>query len=268
MSAEKACTRCGDVKPLDEFARDRRRRDGRHPWCRECCRTAVRTRRAARRAAGQCREADCPNQPEPGRTMCAPCAEADAARDRARRAADKANGVCMWSGCRATVEPGRVLCAEHAEANAARHRALRAANAARTDEQIAADRARLRPDGMKRCRSCREVLPLDAFSDDRSRADGLSVDCRDCRSGDLLRAALPHIEETDCWTCAYCSAPIEHVDHIWPRALGGTDEPHNLIGACAECNSSKNATPVLDWLARRDPELVARVSSWSVEVVA
>ncbi|MGV9811115.1 HNH endonuclease [Streptomyces cellulosae] len=153
-------------------------------------------------------------------------------------------------------------------ADAARHRARRAAHTTRADEQVARDRARLRPDGVKRCRSCREVLPLDAFSADRSRPDGLRVDCRFCDNADLLRAALPHIEEADCWTCAYCSAPIEHVDHIQPRALGGTDEPHNLIGACAECNGSKNATPVLEWLARRDPGLLDIVASWPVEVIA
>ncbi|WP_437003305.1 HNH endonuclease [Streptomyces sp. enrichment culture] len=61
---------------------------------------------------------------------------------------------------------------------------------------------------------------------------------------------------------------MEHVDHIQPRALGGTDEPHNLIGACAECNGSKNATPVLEWLARRDPGLLDIVASWPVEVIA
>ena len=222
----KACTRCGDVKPLNDFPRDRRRRDGRQSWCRECCRAAVRARRT---------------DPE--------YREREAAAKSARRADPEYR------------ERERA-------ADAARKRARRAAYAARADEQVARDRARLRPGGLKRCKSCRELLPLDAFSANRCSADGLCDTCRLCDHADLVRAALPHIEETDCWTCAYCSAPIEHVDHIQPRALGGTDEPHNLIGACAECNGSKSATPVLEWLARRDLELVARVSSWSVEVVA
>ncbi|CAL9612600.1 hypothetical protein [Streptomyces sp. enrichment culture] len=151
MKAEKACTKCREVKPLDDFPPDKRRRDERKSWCRECCRAADAARMRARRADPEYRE-----------------------RERA--------------------------------ADAARHRARRAAHTTRADEQVARDRARLRPDGVKRCRSCREVLPLDAFSADRSRPDGLRVDCRFCDNADLLRAALPHIEEADCWTCALLRA--------------------------------------------------------------
>ncbi len=205
----KACTKCREVKPRNDFPRDRRRRDGRKSRCRECCRAADRTRRAD------------PEYRERERT-------ADAARKRARLAA----------------------------------------NAARTDEQVAADRARLRPDGMKRCRSCREVLPLDAFSANRARADGLNDTCRLCAHADLLRAAALKIEALDLYACTYCGGPAEAIDHVIPRALGGTDDAHNQTPACGSCNSSKNATPVLEWLARRDPELVARVVAWPVEVVA
>jgi hypothetical protein len=34
-----------------------------------------------------------------------------------------------------------------------------------------------------------------------------------------------------------------HVDHVTPVALGGTDDPSNLVTACADCNSGKAATP-------------------------
>lgn len=33
-----------------------------------------------------------------------------------------------------------------------------------------------------------------------------------------------------------CGAPASHVHHIIARAAGGTDEPANLIAACAPCN--------------------------------
>ena len=32
----KACTKCKTEKPLDEFYVDRRRKDGRQPWCKAC----------------------------------------------------------------------------------------------------------------------------------------------------------------------------------------------------------------------------------------
>lgn len=47
--------------------------------------------------------------------------------------------------------------------------------------------------------------------------------------------------------CRYCGATAPDatltVDHVVPVALGGSDEPSNLVAACAECNAGKSATP-------------------------
>jgi hypothetical protein len=44
-------------------------------------------------------------------------------------------------------------------------------------------------------------------------------------------------------TCRYCGgkAPAVEitVDHVVPQALGGLDEPTNLVAACADCNAGK-----------------------------
>lgn len=49
----------------------------------------------------------------------------------------------------------------------------------------------------------------------------------------------------DEFTCRYCgrSAPdvVLHVDHIIPRAKGGTNARENLVTACRECNLGKGA---------------------------
>lgn len=49
----------------------------------------------------------------------------------------------------------------------------------------------------------------------------------------------------DNFTCRYCgeAAPDVRltVDHVIPDALGGTDEPSNLVTACADCNSGKTS---------------------------
>lgn len=46
-------------------------------------------------------------------------------------------------------------------------------------------------------------------------------------------------------TCRYCggSAPEVKltVDHVVPTALGGTDDPSNLVTACTDCNGGKSA---------------------------
>ena len=54
--------------------------------------------------------------------------------------------------------------------------------------------------------------------------------------------------------CAYCSKPITidafHVDHQWPRALGGTDAPINLVAVCPPCNLAKSDQTALEYVAR------------------
>jgi HNH endonuclease len=55
--------------------------------------------------------------------------------------------------------------------------------------------------------------------------------------------------------CRYCGATAPgvklNVDHVIPQALGGSDDPTNLVSACSACNGGKtssmpNAMPVAD----------------------
>jgi hypothetical protein len=47
-------------------------------------------------------------------------------------------------------------------------------------------------------------------------------------------------------TCRYCGRAAPDVplriDHVIPVALGGTDEPTNLVTACQDCNSGKSSS--------------------------
>ena len=48
----------------------------------------------------------------------------------------------------------------------------------------------------------------------------------------------------DNFTCRYCRStdnPLV-VDHVLPVALGGSDDPSNLVAACRDCNSGKGST--------------------------
>jgi 5-methylcytosine-specific restriction endonuclease McrA len=45
----------------------------------------------------------------------------------------------------------------------------------------------------------------------------------------------------DRYVCAYCGAPANSVDHVVPRAAGGTDRPTNLVACCTSCNSARAA---------------------------
>lgn len=46
--------------------------------------------------------------------------------------------------------------------------------------------------------------------------------------------------------CRYCGATAPDVkltvDHVLPTALGGSDDPSNLVACCAPCNSGKAST--------------------------
>lgn len=48
-------------------------------------------------------------------------------------------------------------------------------------------------------------------------------------------------------TCRYCGAKAPDVtltvDHVIPVALGGGDDPRNLVTACTDCNSGKSSVP-------------------------
>lgn len=49
--------------------------------------------------------------------------------------------------------------------------------------------------------------------------------------------------------CAYClTAESDHLDHVVPRAAGGSNGASNLVPACTPCGQSKGNLSVLDWV--------------------
>ena len=64
----------------------------------------------------------------------------------------------------------------------------------------------------------------------------------------ISKRARFEVLRRDNYTCRYCGASAPHVtlqvDHIVPRALGGSDLPENLTTACEDCNSGKSSIPL------------------------
>jgi 5-methylcytosine-specific restriction endonuclease McrA len=61
-------------------------------------------------------------------------------------------------------------------------------------------------------------------------------------------------------TCAYCGAkdvPLQ-VEHIQPKALGGSNRVSNLTLACQPCNHKKGAKPIAEFLKAK-PELLKKI---------
>jgi len=56
----------------------------------------------------------------------------------------------------------------------------------------------------------------------------------------VWQRARAWVLERDGHRCT-CGAPATQVDHIWPRARGGSDAPENLRAMCRPCNQDKRA---------------------------
>lgn len=68
-------------------------------------------------------------------------------------------------------------------------------------------------------------------------------------------------------TCQYCGASAPQatlqIDHVIPKALGGTDEPTNLVTACRDCNAGKSsANPDAEHVAQVDEKAVAMAKAF------
>jgi 5-methylcytosine-specific restriction endonuclease McrA len=59
------------------------------------------------------------------------------------------------------------------------------------------------------------------------------------------RAALTRraVFARDGWSCQYCGAPAENVDHVIPKSRGGEHIWENVVAACRRCNSRKENRP-------------------------
>lgn len=78
------------------------------------------------------------------------------------------------------------------------------------------------------------------------------------------------IYERDGWCCVWCGSPVKaagkvpgpHVracnlaslDHVLPRSRGGTNDAHNLVTACIDCNSLRDGTSAVAFAFAHLPE--------------
>lgn len=102
---------------------------------------------------------------------------------------------------------------------------LQAWHAEHREERNAAGRARFRANP--------DAYTLRADRRRRRLTDGM--DDFDLELSNAYRQAIANDP------CRYCGAPADHVDHIFPVALGGTDHWWNLTRACEPCNKRKAA---------------------------
>ena len=68
----------------------------------------------------------------------------------------------------------------------------------------------------------------------------------------LSRSEWAAIKAAFSQRCAYCLRPDDRLtqDHMQPLSRGGMHSQENIVPACRSCNSRKNASTTLEWLAR------------------
>lgn len=60
-----------------------------------------------------------------------------------------------------------------------------------------------------------------------------------------LRFEILRRDNHACRYCGRCAPDVPlTVDHVIPEALGGSDDPSNLVTACKDCNAGKSSMPV------------------------
>jgi 5-methylcytosine-specific restriction endonuclease McrA len=230
----KTCTACKETKPLGDFHRCKRSRDGHVSRCTICTGTQTRAWRAAnreRRTAYQrayYRAHADGVAVRTGRWRERNADRVKAAR-RARYATDRARAI----------EASRAWRAANPERLSAQGRAWRAANPARkrnNDRRYReANRERIR----QRVRAYRRAHPEGVRERNRRRR------AIRCGASEAQRIDYAAIVARDGGRCGICGRPVDraelHFDHIVPLSLGGAHAPWNLRVTHAGCNLRKGA---------------------------
>ncbi len=100
------------------------------------------------------------------------------------------------------------------------------------------------------------LAPISAISTELVRFDMQALE------NPQIEGAREYLLEKWHRTCAYCDAkdiPLQ-IEHIHPKAQGGSNRISNLTLACPSCNAKKAALPIEVFLARK-PERLKRIQA-------
>ena len=114
----------------------------------------------------------------------------------------------------------------------------------------------------------RRLAPVSAISQELVRFDTQAMQHPEIAGVEYQQGELAGYEVREYllakWnrTCAYCGAthvPLQ-IEHIQPKAKGGSNRVSNLTLACAPCNRKKGVQSIEDFLKRK-PEALKRILS-------
>lgn len=226
----KKCSKCSETKTIDSFGKDKNRKDGRFPQCRDCRRT-----------------------PEHAKKL-------QSARENMKR------GLKSCSKCK-KIKPLKAFHKDpqkatgYASSCADCHRERRRKKAAAWH----ADRERIQDmisKGFSECLSCSKVKPLAEFEKSSKRLGGVTRKCLECSAKYRRRYGLQRLKanrdyrkidifKRDSYICYICDKQLSPdtpwpdplcptIEHVIPLARGGADLESNVKTACWGCNNKKS----------------------------
>lgn len=211
---------CAKEKPLNEFPRHRKSKDGRDSRCSVCNRAAVSAwQRANRDKANANWRKHVERDPEAHREKC--------------RQRYKQNPAYLEAG-RRWVAANPTKRKEIARASYNRNR----------DTVLLRNRERWSQYDPEQKRLWREEWR--AANPGKRRADNHRR-----RRAAFDPEGIAYIEILLHDTCSYCNGPAGEIDHI---DATGQNTADNITAACRSCNASKNNRSLLVWMAQRVPQ--------------
>lgn len=210
----KHCSKCGIEKPLTEYARASKERDGRKAPCKVCCANYNQRYREANRDHLLAYNKAW-NEAHPEAMLAA-----------SRRYRERITGKPV--GERVKIY----------ESVAAQKRAWRLANPDKVREHKRVHHERHREQIVARVQAWRQANPMKQRAAHLKRrsaeknAPGVGY-----TTAEMIAARVSFYGDK----CVYCGSPWEAIDHRIPLARGGSHWPANLVPACSSCNSQKHA---------------------------
>lgn len=232
--AEKKCTKCGTLKPLDYFYRMAANSTGYGPWCKVCM--------DARKTTWNRNNRD--KQREMSRRSAKKNYERNReAKARYRNRADVKERMRGYSAEWYRQNKGRLKAVRHAWylKNKIEHNA----NSKKTFEANKEHWIRVNREW---ARTHREKMRGYTKVSDAIRRNAIRAS-----SGTYTAKDIKYLAKSQRGLCTVCREPFGkyHVDHIVPLSRGGTNDKHNIQLLCASCNIKKHAKDPIEFMQSR-----------------
>ena len=256
--ATKKCTKCGEVKGVEEFNRDRDKPDGRECRCRQCRRVTSKPATEGEKRCADCGEVKhvtefyaCIRGPAGRYSYCKPCAQRQAA-ERQREPAAEGEKKCIDCGEVKHVTEFQA----HRRAKDGRFYRCRLCKR----ERRKANLRKPADHGVKRCVKCGEARCVTEFGPDPTTTDGRRGTCRGC-------CAVAERE----WTKTPHGRMSRRSTHRRTRFARGTNSPKpevrgpaRLAAAVLSLEHRREHEPDVDLDAAHDSHITPQI--WTIDL--